>query len=683
MVRRLFPRAGRLAAAALLIAPAALGVAACNELAGIHAGKPRGSTGGGGTSSSGGSGGAAGCGDPSAKVDKVDVLLAIDNSLSMSDKQAILALAVPDLVGGLANPPCVDPSTGEVKSIPPGPLAKCLDGSQREFEPALDIHIGVVSSSLGGRGSDSCSLDGAVGNPTNDDKGHLLDRKDPNMPAATVETYQGEHFLAWDPAQKLVPPGEADLDADSAADANQTALVPSLREMILGVGQIGCGYEAQLESWYRFLADPAPYDSVSHDANDDLQLEGTDEALLAERKAFLRPDSMLAVVLLSDENDCSLRVEGKNWLALQQRDPKSGMVAYHLPRARAVCDQDPNNECCFPCGQTGPLDAGGKPKCAEDPSCTDAKGMTVLLDDTSDPNLLRCYDQKRRFGVDFLQPIDRYVNGLTSCSLPDRTGQIVPNPIFSDLDPSDGLPATRDASLVFLTAIVGVPWQDIARTDSKGAPDLKTGLDADGKPRGGFKGPAEMSLPLPGKIFNTWDVILGDPTGYPAESSLPKDPLMLESIDPRKGTDPVTGSALTPPSQPLGNPINGNEFTISGRNDLQYACIFPLVKVDDMGNITPEVKDCSKPMGTYYFCDCPDPNNDSPLCQKNPSSGKRTDQVNAKAYPGIRELQVLRGLGSQGAVASICPAQLTKPADPDFGYRPAIRTIIDRWKARH
>ncbi|EYF06119.1 Hypothetical protein CAP_2309 [Chondromyces apiculatus DSM 436] len=43
-------------------------------------------------------------------VDKIDILLAIDNSISMADKQDILALAVPDLVEGLVNPPCVDPT---------------------------------------------------------------------------------------------------------------------------------------------------------------------------------------------------------------------------------------------------------------------------------------------------------------------------------------------------------------------------------------------------------------------------------------------------------------------------------------------------------------------------------------------------------------------------------------------
>ena len=43
-----------------------------------------------------------------SSVDKIDLLLMIDNSGSMSDKQQILKLAVPDLVQALVNPKCLD-----------------------------------------------------------------------------------------------------------------------------------------------------------------------------------------------------------------------------------------------------------------------------------------------------------------------------------------------------------------------------------------------------------------------------------------------------------------------------------------------------------------------------------------------------------------------------------------------
>src|SRR5262245_17199358 len=41
-------------------------------------------------------------------VDKIDLVLMIDNSGSMADKQNILNDAVPNLVEGLFNPRCVD-----------------------------------------------------------------------------------------------------------------------------------------------------------------------------------------------------------------------------------------------------------------------------------------------------------------------------------------------------------------------------------------------------------------------------------------------------------------------------------------------------------------------------------------------------------------------------------------------
>src|SRR5262245_2237253 len=43
-----------------------------------------------------------------SSVDKIDIVLGIDNSRSMADKQQILGDAVPDLVLGLVNPNCVD-----------------------------------------------------------------------------------------------------------------------------------------------------------------------------------------------------------------------------------------------------------------------------------------------------------------------------------------------------------------------------------------------------------------------------------------------------------------------------------------------------------------------------------------------------------------------------------------------
>ncbi len=205
----------------------------------------------------------------------------------------------------------------------------------------------------------------------------------------------------------------------------------------------------------------------------------------------------------------------------RSRRPANGSP-FHLPKARGICDQDPSNECCFSCGQKGPKDDAGNYICADDPSCKTADGKTVYLDETTDNINLRCWNQKRRFGIDFLYGTDRYQKALTNSTVTDRIGPVVTNPIFSDLDESDTNTNIRTSGLIFLAGIVGVPWQDISRTDANGKPDLKTGIDPKGAKRGGFKSASEMAEILEGKDYSTWDVILGKTEGYPAAEALPK-----------------------------------------------------------------------------------------------------------------------------------------------------------------
>ena len=84
-------------------------------------------------------------------ADKVDLLFDIDNSASMGDKQAYLAKAVPDLVNRLVKPNCID-ARGTIAG--PSPNASCASypGTTIEFPPVHDMHIGIISSSLGSRG---------------------------------------------------------------------------------------------------------------------------------------------------------------------------------------------------------------------------------------------------------------------------------------------------------------------------------------------------------------------------------------------------------------------------------------------------------------------------------------------------------------------------------------------------
>ena len=82
-------------------------------------------------------------------VDKLDLLFMIDNSASMGDKQTLLAQAVPDMIIRLVSPNCVDTNGN---TIGPSTNGMCQSG-KIEFPPVHDMHIGIITSSLGGRGA--------------------------------------------------------------------------------------------------------------------------------------------------------------------------------------------------------------------------------------------------------------------------------------------------------------------------------------------------------------------------------------------------------------------------------------------------------------------------------------------------------------------------------------------------
>jgi hypothetical protein len=556
----------------------------------------------------GGEGGEDAGPPPLTKSDKVDILLVVDNSKNLEAAQSLLADTVPYLLDRLAHPACVN-GLGNVVASTPGPADPCPIG-ERDFRPVTDLHLAVISTSLGGHGADVCAPGSPSFNPEVNDAAHLLSRDEAG---GSVPTYAGRGFLWWDPAQAQVPPGESDLGALSA----------KLVEMVRGVGRDGCGFESQLESIYRFLVDPDPYASISVQEGNAV-LEGTDGVLLQQRADFLRPDSAVIVALLTDENDCSTREGGQFFFSNQRQNPDGS--TFHLPRARSECAIDPGHPCCASCGQTP---AAGCPPNSADSSC-----LLPPFADGEDPINLRCFDQKRRFGLDFLYPVDRYVRAFTEATVADRQGEIAPNPLFA---------GGRSPELVLLAGILGVPWQDIAV-------DPHT-VSA------GYLPPAEID----------WARLLGDPaTGAP-----PSDPLMIESIAPREGTNPALGVPLAPPTAPLptSNPINGHERDIPTADDLQYACVFP----------RPSPKDCTVELDD---CHCVDPDiATNPLCQAADGTYGPVERW-ARALPAARELRVLQGVGDQAVVASICAPVVAGPPQPAFGYKPAVDAMLRSLRRR-
>jgi hypothetical protein len=586
-----------------------------------------------------------------SSVDKIDLLFMIDNSVSMSDKQAVLRLAVPDLVNRLVNPICVD-SMG-TQFPPPAPGQACPPGQSQEFNPIDDINIGVVSSSLGDVGANAaCPAEGVPGYVAEKiDLAHLMGSLDRGRGSANTP----EGFLQWR------------AETTDLGEFNR-----NFQDMVRLVGENGCGWEASLESWYRFLVDPFPYRQLvrvqcpgsastglncvqqATDAENHILL---DETLLAQRAAFLRDDSLVAIIMLSDENDCSMQVGNQTWVVAAIQDPRP------MFRGSSICEQDANNKCCYSCPLGPPAGCQADPICAGSPPAV----LENRLPASQDASNLRCYQQKRRFGVDFLYPTQRYINALSQVNIcwndPELSlegcapGDIVLNPLYEG--------GARSPELVFLGGIIGVPWQAIASDVDASDRPLAPGVLR-------FQDAQELEQ------NDTWAAILGSP-GRAWRAASPGKPEVQGIPAVRPTLVQMLESDFERPGVVAGNDINGREYnTLDGegamaaRDDLQYACIFPL----------PDPVDCTMvDEGAGQTCDCFVGKFDRPLCEQDPGvTPASTTQYWSKAYPGVRHLEVLEGYGANSIVASICARNVENDAAADFGYRPAIAAIVDRLK---
>jgi hypothetical protein len=591
----------------------------------------------------------------------------------------LLREAVPNLIGRLVAPNCVD-----ANGIPNGStvdaVGKCASGSP-ERTPIDDIHIGVVTTSLGGRGK-PCT---PVANPLDDDQGHLvgsLRHAGTSADGADIsyQTYSDLGFLAWDARGKGANPAGPGL-------SDKATLEATFQKMISAAGEQGCPNESGLEGWYRFLVDPDPPSSVVLDSSLQQTKAVTnppDTVVLKQRANFLRPDSVVAIIMLTDENDCSVIDYGQGWL-VAGNDTR-------IPRPTSQCATNPNDPCCRNCQQTG--DAYRNcPSASSDANCSkdDGDGAGAgYVGNRYDAPSLRCWQTKRRFGFDLLFPVSRYVDGLTQPMITNRGGKQVPNPLMSPVnDPDTGAPVPAyqnlvprsDSSLIYLAGIVGVPWQDLATSDT---------LDP-ASPNLTLMSYREMVAASP----NRWDVILGTPNPPGNAAPVPPaDPFMVASIDPRTGVNPVTNQPIVAANStnPLAT-INGHEFNVNPAtlDDLQYACIFPLPQSRSCTDPAFTTSDASKRRG----CDCKTSATDNvvdrnrPVCQPLGGGPAGTTQFSAKAYPGTRYLEVLKAFGEQSTtenaiVASACPKDTTpaNSANSAYGYNAAANAILNRIKEK-
>jgi hypothetical protein len=637
----------------------------------------------------------------SKAIDQVDILFVIDNSASMGDKQAYLAEAVPLLITRLVQPNCVDAHGNVLGQSDPQGNGKCTSGTV-EFPPVHDMHIGLLSSSLGTRLSDQydgtdagvvCATnatlslpDGGVFSNHNDDRAELLNRTNPtdsitDTTGSALADAGTLHYLNWFPTTNPKNVGKQP-SPGAPAISDPATLIGDFKLLITGLGNYGCGIESQLESWYRFLVQPDPYDSMSVDANGAAQWVGVDSTILAQRQAFLRPDSLVAIIDMTDENDSEIDVrsfngDGYYWMS-ESFDPWNG-----TPGCAEDDAGDGLSGSCESCGFSGV-------------TCASPDRYSAGNDWGFNPNL-RHVHMMQKYGAWPQFPIRRYQVGLTSTRVPDRSGEYpagassyqglanlnCTNPLFAASLPDGSntdaatlcnLPSgPRTPDLVYYAHIGGVPHQ------------LLPGTPGDGTCPAGT--PAGKCLPKETLSPADWTKILGrnplewDYTGI--------DPHMIESYEPRTGI-PVAPSSTDPEgvsdwttNQPYPEPDDGSGHVLDV--DREYACTFPLVD-PQTGDAAP--RDCTNPDPTVQFaCDCPSAQGGltepeiPPVC--NPQNP--TQQIAAKTYPTERELLLANLMGPQGFVSSLCPIDVTPSTgveltDPLFGYNPAVNGIVDRLK---
>lgn len=181
----------------------------------------------------------------------VDLLLMVDDSHSMAEEQESLTRAFPELVRAL--------STGDLEP----------DGT-RDFEPVADLHVGVVTSDMGTFGYTAPTCD----DPDFGADGILRTQGNTTL-TGCAESYPS--FLSYAPGGAL---SQFRTDFTCVATA----------------GTMGCGLEQQLEAVLKALTPSASALRFHADTR------GHGDA---ENAGFLRDDSVLVVLLVTDEDDCS------------------------------------------------------------------------------------------------------------------------------------------------------------------------------------------------------------------------------------------------------------------------------------------------------------------------------------------------------------------------------------------
>ena len=189
---------------------------------------------------------------------QLDLLVMVDNSSSMNPLQAKMSDQLPNFLSALK-----DPNSGQYP----------------------DLHVAVVSSSFGGGAWLNVNQCGSGSHP-GDDQGNFQQGPGGAGAGQCSMLHSGETYLKNGDGTSMNPPN---FDGDIGKAFQCIALL----------GDSGCGFESQFESVYYALAKANLQAGTPQQDGD-----GVHDS---HNGGFLRPNAVLAVVMLTNEDDCSVR----------------------------------------------------------------------------------------------------------------------------------------------------------------------------------------------------------------------------------------------------------------------------------------------------------------------------------------------------------------------------------------
>ncbi|MFN9811335.1 MAG: hypothetical protein ACK6CU_17085, partial [Deltaproteobacteria bacterium] len=203
----------------------------------------------------------------------LDLLFMIDSSNSMAEEQAALIRDLPRLLQLLSS------GDRDGNGVP-------------DFNPIGSIHVGVVTSDLGAgpnTGVPTC------GRGLGDDG--ILRSRSRSATGGCMATY---------------PSGVLEFDRER----DNSAMFASTVGCVADIGTGGCGFEQQLESALKALTpmSASAWSRPGYSPPRFVSADGVPDSVAGQadgpNTGFVRPNSALAVVLVTDEEDCSVRDYG-------------------------------------------------------------------------------------------------------------------------------------------------------------------------------------------------------------------------------------------------------------------------------------------------------------------------------------------------------------------------------------